>query len=180
MLQKYLFSLPIQLLLFSTSTIYAQIKLDTISILEGRVKLLAPAELSQMSDEMWNFKYQKKPRPLMVLTDEDAEINLIAHMTPQHVLENQLEEFKDIQIEQLKQKLPDIFFLDSGVKLINGKNIGYFKFISQAIDQKVFNYFFFTIVDEKILLFTFNCIEKLKPRWQDTADKIVASLIVKS
>ncbi len=138
--------------------------------------MLAPVTLTTMSDEMWAFKYQNKARPILVLTDKDAEINLIAHLTNQPAQESQINEFKEAQIKQLKKQRPDLTFIDSGVRLINGKHIGYFKFISQAIDQKVFNYYFFATLDEKILLFTFNCIEKLQNTWENTADKIVASL----
>ncbi len=69
--------------------------------------------------------------------------------------------------------------LDEGVKTMNGKKIGYFKFLTQAVDQKVFNYYFFTVVDGKVLLFSFNCIEKLQKKWEPTADKIVSSLVTK-
>jgi hypothetical protein len=69
--------------------------------------------------------------------------------------------------------------LDEGVKTINGKKIGYFKFLTQAVDQKVFNYYFFTVVNGKILLFSFNSIEKLQKKWEHTADEIVASLKIK-
>lgn len=59
------------------------------------------------------------------------------------------------------------------------KKIGYFKFITEAVDQKVFNYYFFTMLDGKILFFTFNCIKELQKKWETTADAIVASLIIK-
>ena len=156
-----------------------QTKLDTVSILDGKVKILAPKELSSMNDEMWNAKYPKQPRPTMVLSDEDGEVNLIADMTQQPATENQIAAFKDYQLQQLKTKRQDLNFLGDGVKTINGKKVGYFKFLSQALDQKVFNHYFFTIVDGKILLFTFNCIEKLKSKWESTADKIMASLLVR-
>jgi hypothetical protein len=158
---------------------FGQSTLDTVSILKGKVKMLAPKELSSMTDEMWTAKYQKRARPILVLSDEDGEVNLIADMTKQPATENQVASFKDYQIQQLKAKRPDLNLLSDGVKTLNGKKVGYFKFVTQAVDQKVFNYHFFTIVDGKILLFTFNCIEKLQKKWENTADNIVASLQIK-
>ena len=93
--------------------------------------------------------------------------------------ENQIPAFKDAQLQQLKKSRPDMTVLDDGIKTINGKKVGYFKFLTQAIDQNVFNYYFFTVVDGKILLFTFNTIEKLQKKWEKTADEIVASLSVR-
>lgn len=155
---------------------FSQSRMDTVRFLNGKVKILAPRELKPMSDQMWTAKYQKRVRPLLVLSDEDGEVNLLADMTPQPAAENQLASFKDFQIQQLKTRRPDLELLSDGIKTINGKKVGFFTFVTQAIDQKVFNYYFFTIVDGKVLLFSFNCIEKLQKKWEHTADQIVASL----
>ena len=167
-------------LLFFPIFSFGQIKLDQkIFLLDNKVEVSAPKTLSKMSDEIWAFKYQKRARPILVLSDENAEVNLIADLTKQPGTESQMASFIDLQIAQLKKGRKDLEFIDDGVKSLNGKKIGYFKFLSQAIDQKIFNYYFFTIVDGKILLFTFNCIEKLKTYWEKTADDIVASLKTK-
>jgi hypothetical protein len=165
------------LLLFLFPTFgFCQTKLDTISLLSNRIKLLAPVELKSMSDEMWTAKYQRRTRPILVLSDVDGEVNLLADMTQIPVSESQVTAFKDAQIQQLKKSRPDMVVIAEGVKTINGKNVGYFKFLTQAVDQKVFNYYFFTSVDGKLLLFSFNSIEKLRKKWEQTADEIVASL----
>jgi hypothetical protein len=158
---------------------FSQITLEKISFLDNKIEILAPKKLSKMTDEMWTLKYHKKERPILVLTDENGEVNLIADMTQQPAAENQIASFKDFQIVQLKKSRPDIKVSAEGVKTINGKKVGYFKFISQAIDQKVFNYYFFTVYEGKILLFTFNCIEKLQGVWEKSAEEIVASLKIK-
>jgi hypothetical protein len=158
---------------------FGQSSLDTVSILNGKVKMLAPKELSPMSDEMWKEKYHNSNNPTLVLSDEEGTVNLIVDMTNQPSPENQLVSFKDFQLKQLKIKRPDLKLLNDGAKTVNRKKVAYFKFVSQAVDQKVFNYYFFSIVDGKILLCTFNCIEKLQKKWEPIADKIVASLLIK-
>lgn len=158
---------------------FGQAQLDTVSILNGKVKIQTPKELYSMTEEMWKVKYQSRPRPILVLSDEAGEVNLIADLTQQQATENQIGAFKDFQIQQLKGKRPDLNLLSQGVKSINGKQVGFLKFITQAVDQKVFNYYFFSVVDGKILFFTFNCIEKLQKKWESVADGIVASLAIK-
>ncbi len=158
---------------------FAQIKMEKMNLLNGKVEFNSPTELTKMTDKMWTLKYQNRPKPTLVLSDKNGEVNLIADMTNQPASESQLDSFKDFQIQQLKRNRPDLKVLNGGVKVINGKKVGYFKFITQAIDQKVFNYYFFTIVDGKILLFTFNCIEKLQINWEKSADEIVSSLKTK-
>jgi hypothetical protein len=167
------------ILLFFPILSFSQAKLEKIAFLDNKVEILAPKELSIMTDAMWTLKYQKLARPILVLTDKNGEINLIADMTQQPANESQLTQYKDFRISQLKKSRPDLELLADGIKTIAGKKIGYFKFLSQAIDQKVFNYSFFTLVNGKILFFTFNCIQTLQSTWEKTADEIVASLNTK-
>ena len=158
----------------------AQVKLETKSFLDGKIQLTVPAEFKAMSDEMLARKYpNNNPKPNLVLTNEDASVNLVISLLPQSLTQEQIELFKDFQIKMLKQRRPDTKWLEDGVKQIDGKKVGYFKFISEATDQTVFNYYFFTDLNGKILLLSFNCTEKLLPGWKDTAEVIVSSLKVK-
>lgn len=166
-------------LLFFPVFCFGQPTLDTVSLLNGKVKILCPKELTSMSDEMWAIKYQKRARPTVALTDKDGEVNLIANTTEFDADDSALAEFVDFQVGQLKSKRSDFNLLSKGVKNANGRTVGYFKFLSQAIDQKVFNYYFFIVVDGKILLFTFNCIQKLQSKWEQTADAMLLSLTIK-
>ena len=172
---RLLFSLIIIVPLFALS----QSNADTISILDNKAKIVVPAELSKMSDEMFAIKYGNKSRPVLVLSDEEGEINFMADMTRQQALESELSSYKDFRIEQLKKSRSDLEIVEQGVKTVNGKKVAYFKFLSQAVDQKVFNYYFFTLVDGKVLLFVFNCIEKLRKDWEKKADAILLSLKTK-
>ena len=159
---------------------FGQPKLDrTISLLGNKVEIRVPNELSKMTDEMWTLKYHTMPRPELVLTDENAEINLLVDLTQQPLTDNQLTAYKNFRISNLKKTRTDIQVLSDGVKTVNGKKIGYIKFLSQASDQKIFNYYFFTVVNGKILFFTFNCIEKLQKIWEKTADQLLESLKIK-
>lgn len=155
---------------------YSQNEMNKITILNNKVEILVSKRLSKMSDEMFAFKYGNRPKPSLVLSDGDAEVNLIVDMTKQTANEDRLTELKDFQLSSMKKNRPDIEVLDEGIKVINGKKVGYFKFISNAIDQKVFNYYFFTVIDGKVLFCSFNCIERLRKDWEETADQMVTSL----
>lgn len=159
--------------------VFSQGKLKSISLFDGRIELMVPKKMAEMSDEMWALKYRSRERPAMVLTDDDGEVNLLATGTRQTATEEQMIAFVDFQMEQLKKQRPDLDMLDHGLRTVAGKNVGFIKFLSTAADQKVFNYYFFIIVDGTVVLFTFNCIDRLRDRWEDTADQIVASLKVK-
>jgi hypothetical protein len=157
---------------------FSQTAKEKLNLLDGKVELLVPSELTSMRNEMWRLKYHDMPRPILALTDDNGEINLIGDMTGQAATEEQLDAFKDFQIDHFKKSRPDIKMLDNGIRMINERKIGFFKFLSRAGGQKVFNYYFFTIVDGKVLLFTFNCIKELRSSWEKSADEMVTSLRV--
>lgn len=158
----------------------AQIKLVRRSLLNGKVEILVPDYFKQMSAEMIAVKYPNAGQhPDAVFTDANAEVNLVVSQTGQPIQPNQIGQYKDFMISTLKHARPDAIWLDNGVKTINGKQIGYFKMMTAAVDQKVFVYYFFTSLDGKVLLLTFNCTETLLPKWKATADAIMASLKVK-
>jgi len=159
----------------------AQTKLEKKSFLDGKLELLVPTYFKPMAADVLDAKYpDRNHQPNLVLTDNDAEVNIVISYVPQQPLQDdQMAAYKDFQISSLKRMHPDAKWLESGVKTVNGKNIGYFKFTSSGADQPVFNYYFFTNMNGKVLLLTFNCPEKLLPKWKDTVETIVSSLTVK-
>jgi hypothetical protein len=133
-----------------------------------------------MTAEMIAVKYPNPhQQPNIVLTDENAEVNIVITLTPQPIQSAQIGQYKDFLFNSTKKSHPDAQMLENDVKTINGKKVGYIKLISNAVDQKVFVYYFFTDMDGKLLILTFNCTEALLPKWKNTAEGIVGSLKVK-
>jgi hypothetical protein len=164
-------------LLFFPVFSFDQIKLDQkISLLDDKIEILAPTELTKMSDKMWVLKYHTLPRPELALSDENGEVNLLVDLTQQPASESQIAAYKDFRISNLQKTRTDIKILGEGIKSVNGRNVGFIKFSSQASDQNIFNFYFFAIANGKVLLFNFNCPAKLQKKWEETADKILNSL----
>ena len=96
-------------LLFLPIFSFAQIKLDKkISLLNNKVEILAPKELSNMTDELWHIKYHNNPRTTVALSDENGEINLLIDDTQQPVAPYQLGDYKEFDIKSLKEKRRDV------------------------------------------------------------------------
>jgi hypothetical protein len=162
------------------ATSMAQIKLEKRSFLNGKLELMVPAEFKQMEQAVVESKYaNSKQRPDVVLTNESASINVVISHFNDHLEPSQVREVQENQLNSLKKNRPDGEWLDAGVKKINDKDVGYIKFIIMATDQKVFNYMFFTELDGRSLLISFNCIEKKLPEWKDASEAIFSSITVK-
>ncbi len=89
---------------------------------------------------------------------------------------DQVEELKNVQLAAIQKSHPEGKLLDNDIKEINSRKVGFFKIMTQANDQKVFNYFLFTTLYNKVLLITFNCAEKQMSTWEKTIDKMITSI----
>jgi hypothetical protein len=167
------------LLLFLIPIIgFSQGKMEKIKLLDGKLELMVPARLSPMTDAMWSLKYGNRKKPDLALSDPDGEVNLVGTLTPQTATEEHLSDFKTFQKDALKKTHPEMEFLGDGIREVNGKKIGYFKFLAAAVDQKTFNEYFFLIIEGKIMICSFNCPEKMRKEWEKAADEIIGSLKV--
>ncbi len=66
--------------------------------------------------------------------------------------------------------------LSEGFKIVDNRKVGYIKFKYKVVDQNIFNYYFFVLDTDKLIFFSFDCLERLQSTWEDTADNIVNSL----
>jgi hypothetical protein len=170
----------ILLLLLLPTAVFSQIKLEKQSLLDNKIELLIPVNLEPISQRMMEAKYPNMSiKPDVILSDKNGEIGLTITFSKSKIEESQLALFKDFQINLIKSKHPEMQLSKSDVKIINSKHVGYFKFITDAIDQKIYNCYFFTELNNRVLLITFNCIEKESSKWDSTVDEIINSLKLK-
>ena len=155
------------------------IELVKKDILGGKVEILLPKEFGIMSEEMMKVKYPSDRRPTLVYTDEPGTINVAFNHSASQVTQEQIETFKDSFVGMFKNLYPSAEWKSSGVKVINGRKVGYLELITPAVDTKIYNLLFFTDLDSRLLICTFNCVEAEQVRWTDPAQKILNSLTLK-
>lgn len=159
----------------------APIELEKRELFDKKVEILIPKEFKIMSAEMLDFKYPNRVnRPKLVFTNEDGTVNVALNMLANSATQANVTAYKDAIKNSYRKAFPTAAWQGDGVVNINNRKVGYLKLITQAVDQKVYNYLFLTDVDGKIMVGTFNCTEKLMPEWEPIAQKIVSSLIVKA
>jgi len=62
------------------------------------------------------------------------------------------------------------------VKEVSGRKVGYLEFMKPEMGHEVYTLVFFTDVQGKLLICTFNCADRQKPEWEPLAKKILNSL----
>ena len=158
-----------------TSTIELEIK----KLLDNKVELKIPKNFDIMSEELMRLKYPSERRPTLVYSNESGGLNVALNLTQNKASQDLIFAYKDNFVKTFKNLYPSAEWKDSGVKTINGKKVGYIELITPAIDTKIYNLMFFTDLDGKLLLCTFNCTKKSINEWTPTAKEIMNSLKTK-
>jgi hypothetical protein len=155
------------------------IELEKRKILNDKVEILLPKEFEIMSEDMMKIKYPSERRPTLVYTNKTGGINVAFNHTASKASQPQIEAYKDNLVSTFKNVYPSAEWKGSGVKEINGRKVGYMELVTPAIDTKIYNLIFFTDLDGRLLLCTFNCVDKEQKNWTESAKQIMNSLTIK-
>ncbi|QNH61278.1 hypothetical protein [Hymenobacter sediminicola] len=146
-------------------------------LLDGRITLLVPAGFKPMNKDMLALKYPGNKPPQEVLTDERGATNVAFNWTPVQATQTDLSAIEGaFYASRLRQD--DIVWYSHGVKTINGRQVGYLEMLTPAPDTEVYNLLFFTDLEGRLLLVTFNCVKKDMEAWKANAHLILNSLQV--
>lgn len=165
--------------LFLVAATTANIELVTKILLDDTVQLKIPKDFTIMPEEMMKRKYPSERRPTVVYTNESGGINIALNATTHPASQEMIEGYRDNFVQTFKNLYPSADWKGNGVKLINGRKVGYLELVTPAVDTEIYNLMFFTDVNGTLLLCTFNCTKKSITDWTPVALEIMNSLQVK-
>ncbi|WCN36599.1 hypothetical protein [Aneurinibacillus uraniidurans] len=155
------------------------VPLETKKVLSDKVEILLPKKFTIMSDEMAKVKYPSGNRPTLIYTDESGSVNVALNHTQNPITNGQIPEAKD-QIKKLFTTMyPNATWYSDTVEQINNKNVGVLELLTPAADGKIYNLMFYTELEGKMLLVTFNCKEQQMEEWKPVAKQIMKSINTK-
>lgn len=164
---------------FLTTAFATKIALETKSLLNDKVELKIPEDFDIMSEDLMKIKYPSENRPNLVYSNESGGINVALSLTQNKASQESIPTLVETFVSTFKSVYPSADWKGSGVKSINGRDVGYIELITPAIDTEIYNLMFFTDLDGKLLICTFNCTKKSIAEWKSTAKEIMNSLNVK-
>ncbi len=155
------------------------IELETITILDGKAEIRIPKGFTLMTEEMKKLKYPGQNPPAVVYTNEEGNVNVAFNLTESTAAQAVLPEYLKVFVAKFKEVHPEAEWKGNGIRSINGQNLGYLELVTAAIDSKIYNLLFFTDVDGKLLICTFNAVTRLLDTWKEPAQEIFKSLKIK-
>lgn len=134
---------------------------EYFNLFNNSFKIKLPEHYVTMPEKIVNLKYPAKTQPMLIKTDLVGKFNYIFNY-----FDYVEEEFKAEDIEKTADEFYDIiktmnpaneFFERDTFELENDTKISWFDFKGYALDDEVYNIFYFTQIKGHLLHGTFNC-----------------------
>lgn len=154
------------------------IPFENKSLLEQKVAIFLPAELTLMSAETAAVKYPSRQRPELIFTNENTTINITFNHTKTPLDDSKMVPLKDTMLQTVKRMQSSLRILEEGIQEIGGQKAGIIEFLAPALDCRIYNLVCCTALEGRALLCSFNCMEELMESWQPVAWGIMQTLSV--
>ena len=126
-------------------------------LLDGRIVMRAPRDLSQ-------------------LTDDAVRQQFLMESKPQFVYEARIEQMFPYMVNTVKTVGPNIRILSTGKKVIHGIYVRWFDAIAQAITEPSYRKVFVFSLDGKTTIGCITCPSRLKKRYQPIMEEMMETL----
>ncbi|MFJ8460754.1 hypothetical protein ACIQ57_16655 [Lysinibacillus xylanilyticus] len=147
---------------------------------EGQIKMCIPTTFDVMEQELMDIKYPSSRRPEYIYTSESTSINVTLKIMEQQIQAEELEDFTETMMTILQKTQPTAKMLDIGMNEVNGVQIGYFDFITPALDNKIYNLMFLFIVGKNVTMGSINCLKKEMNIWKPIAYGMMETISIEN
>ncbi|MGA3599979.1 hypothetical protein [Lysinibacillus agricola] len=156
------------------------IEFTELGFYEGQIKMCIPATFDVMEQELMDIKYPSSRRPEYIYTSESTSINVTLKIMEQQIQAEELEDFTETMMTILQKTQPTAKMLDIGMNEVNGVQIGYFDFITPALDNKIYNLMFLFIVGKNVTMGSINCLKKEMNIWKPIAYGMMETISIEN
>jgi hypothetical protein len=139
-----------------------------------------------MPDELIASRYPAQRKPIAAYTGYNGQVDLVVTEKPSTFSKKDLPLLQKFYKPAILSMYSEVEFIREEVSTINGREFLIFEFVSAVKDDekkknklapiRKYTIVQYTIENDKLLIFTFNCPVALKPEWQVTANKMMRSV----
>lgn len=144
---------------------------------EDKIMMMVPETFAEMDEEVVMTKYPSVDSPELILTGPENNCDLTFSLIDEAVEEEELPAMMAILKNTIQTTQPanEIYALGE-IRSEKGGLIAYLSFKSYAIGGALFNLMVTAIIDQKVLLCSFNCAEEAREEWEDLAYQMMETI----
>ncbi|MEN1988881.1 hypothetical protein [Paenibacillus hubeiensis] len=151
--------------------------LKRTELFDGRVAAFLPRSLRLISEKEADMKYPSSNRPERIYTNDTGTVNFTFNRLDHRISAEEMTSFTETMANVLRSTQPIRQWDKQGVRITDtGHVLGYCQFSVQGLNDQIYNYIGFTILDQKVLVYGFNCTDEEKKDWVEPGEMILNSL----
>ena len=147
-----------------------------IDLFDNKMQIMLPESFTDMPIEQAKLKYPMEQRPQVIKTNKRTDINYTFSLLEQPIENRQMKMMRDSLRRALRRARPDMKFMEDGLEEVEGHTIGWFEFISNGLDGKLYNMMYFTPIDNKLMQGIFNCPIKEAQNWKSVVLQVMHTI----
>ncbi len=173
--------------------IFAQKKLSKTNLTLG-ISMLLPKDFVKMNDDLLAKKYYTYRKPTAIYTDASTLIDIGVNITNTYWDAKDLKILKDLYKGSLQASYSKVEFLQDKLVTIKKRDFIVFEFIGRITEEndtkkavsgkkgtlETYNYMMYAVVENKIIVFNFNCPLKISQEWREATQKMMQSVKIKN
>ena len=166
-------------LLIMSSYAFAQVELSKKTVLENQVIIKIPEGFKQLEEIEINKKFAIGRRPNVVFSNDNGTVNLTLDLKSTQINQGALVNYQANYGYMFSQYRIDKTKNSSDIITVNNHKVGFFKLLIPERTGKVYTLMFYTNIGNQLLIGSFYCPINEQKKWQETANEILNSLVVK-
>lgn len=177
-------SIFILLLVFVVSS-FVPDKLKPVKI-TNNITTSLPTDFGIMPDDLIASRYPAQRKPIGAYTGGNGQVDFMVTERPSTFAKSDLPMLQKFYKPSIVSMYSEVAFIREELKTINGRDFLVFEFVSSVKDEdrkknklapiRKYTIVQYTIENDKLLIFTFNCPAALQQQWQTTGNKIMRSI----
>ncbi|HBU83560.1 MAG TPA: hypothetical protein DEF35_18255 [Paenibacillus sp.] len=153
--------------------------LKRTELYDSRVSISLPRSLRLISEKEASIKYPSSHRPEWIYTNDSGTVNFTFNRLEHRISEAELTSFTETMANVVRGTQPVRQWDKHGVRTTEmGHVMGYCQFSVQGLNNQIYNHIGFTILDQSVLVYGFNCTDEEKRDWQEPGEMILNSLAI--
>ncbi|WP_127545057.1 hypothetical protein [Paenibacillus amylolyticus] len=153
--------------------------LKRTELYDSRVAISLPRSLRLISEKEASMKYPSSHRPEWIYTNDSGTVNFTFNRLEHRISEEELTSFTETMANVIRGTQPIRQWEKHGVRITEtGQFTGYCQFSVQGLNNQIYNHIGFSILDQSVLVYGFNCTDEEKRDWLEPGETILNSLAI--
>lgn len=153
--------------------------LKRTELYDRRVTISLPRSLRLISEKEASIKYPSSQRPEWIYTNDSGTVNFTFNRLEHRISEEELTSFTETMANVIRGTQPVREWEKHGVRMTEtGHVAGYCQFSVQGLNNQIYNHIGFSILDQSVLVYGFNCTDEEKRDWLEPVETILNSLAI--